>query len=159
REGAQLAASLHRRWPSRHRSESGVLDVGGAGADEGRHGATGSVTDENRPIPKEATMKTVLITGAGTGFGHEGAMRLALRGFDVIAAVEIYGQVQTLKREAAARGATLRVEKLDVTNEGDRKKALAWNVEILVNNAGVLEGGSVLDVPGSNMRHEFEVNV
>ena len=28
-----------------------------------------------------------------------------------------------------------------------------------MNNAGVLEGGSVLDIPGSNMRHEFEVNV
>ena len=104
-------------------------------------------------------MKKVLITGAGTGFGHEVAMRLALKGFDVIAAVEIYAQIQTLKREAAARGVTLRVEKLDVTNEGDRKKALAWNIEILVNNAGVLEGGSVLDIPGSNMRHEFEVNV
>src|SRR5271155_522444 len=104
-------------------------------------------------------MKKVLITGAGTGFGHEAAMRLALKGFDVIAAVEIYAQVQTLKREAAARGVTMRVEKLHVTNEGDRKKALAWNIEILVNNAGVLEGGSVLDIPGSNMRHEFEVNV
>jgi NAD(P)-dependent dehydrogenase (short-subunit alcohol dehydrogenase family) len=104
-------------------------------------------------------MKKVLITGAGTGFGHEVAMRLALKGFDVIAAVEIYGQVQTLKREATVRGVTLRVEKLDVTNDGDRKKALAWNIEILVNNAGVLEGGSVLDIPASNMRHEFEVNV
>src|SRR5271170_4445139 len=104
-------------------------------------------------------MKKVLITGAATGFGHEVAMRLALKGFDVIAAVEIYAQVQTLKREAAARGATLRVEKLDVTNDGDRRKALAWNIEILVNNAGVLEGGSVLDIPASNMRREFEVNV
>src|SRR5271156_1112219 len=104
-------------------------------------------------------MKKVLITGAGTGFGHEVAMRLALKGFNVIAAVEIYAQVQTLKREAAARGATLQVEKLDVTNDGDRKKALARNIEILVNNAGVLEGGSVLDIPGPNMRHEFEVNV
>jgi NAD(P)-dependent dehydrogenase (short-subunit alcohol dehydrogenase family) len=104
-------------------------------------------------------MNKVLITGAGTGFGHEVAMRLGLKGFDVIAAVEIYAQVQTLKREAAARGVTLRVEKLDVTNEGDRKKAPAWNIEILVNNAGVLEGGSVVDIPASNMRHEFEVNV
>jgi NAD(P)-dependent dehydrogenase (short-subunit alcohol dehydrogenase family) len=104
-------------------------------------------------------MKKVLITGAGTGFGHEVAMRLAEKGFEVIAAVEVYAQVQTLKREAAARGVTLLVEKLDVTNEGDRKKALAWNIEILVNNAGVLEGGSVLDIPGANMRHEFEVNV
>lgn len=104
-------------------------------------------------------MKTVLITGAGTGFGHEVAMRLAEKGFDVIAAVQIYAQVQPLKRQAVARGVTLRVEKLDVTNEGDRRKALGWNVEILVNNAGVLEGGSVVDIPGANMRHEFEVNV
>jgi NAD(P)-dependent dehydrogenase (short-subunit alcohol dehydrogenase family) len=104
-------------------------------------------------------MKKVLITGAGTGFGYEVAMRLAEKGFDVIAAVEIYAQVQTLKREAAARGVSLTVEKLDVTNDGDRRKALAWNVEILVNNAGVLEGGSVVDVPALNMRNEFEVNV
>ena len=104
-------------------------------------------------------MKTVLITGAGTGFGHEVAMRLAKKGFDVIAAVEIYAQVQTLKRQAAARGVRLQVEKLDVTDEGDRRKALKWNVEILVNNAGVLEGGSVVDIPELNIRREFEVNV
>jgi NAD(P)-dependent dehydrogenase (short-subunit alcohol dehydrogenase family) len=104
-------------------------------------------------------MKKVLITGAGTGFGHEVAMRLAAKGFEVIAAVEIYAQVQTLKRQAAARGVSLQVEKLDVTDAGDRHKALAWNVEILVNNAGVLEGGSVLDIPAINMRREFEVNV
>jgi len=104
-------------------------------------------------------VKTVLITGAGTGFGKEVSFRLAEKGFNVIASVEIYAQVQPMKREAAARGVTLRVEKLDVTNEGDRKKALAWGVEILVNNAGVLEGGSVADIPGANMRNEFEVNV
>jgi NAD(P)-dependent dehydrogenase (short-subunit alcohol dehydrogenase family) len=104
-------------------------------------------------------MKTVLITGAGTGFGHEVAMRLAEKGFDVIAAVEIYAQVQTLKRQAAARGVSLQVEKLDVTDEGDRRQALTWDVEILVNNAGVLEGGSVVDIPALNIRREFEVNV
>ena len=104
-------------------------------------------------------MKKVLITGSGTGFGHEVAMRMAQKGFDVVAAVEIYAQVQTLKREAAARGVSLQVEKLDVTNDGDRRKALAWNVDILVNNAGVLEGGSVVDIPALNIRREFEVNV
>src|SRR3974390_1450885 len=104
-------------------------------------------------------MKTVLITGAGTGFGHEVSMRMAKKGFDVIAAVEIYAQVQTLKREAAARGVSLRVEKLDVTDDGDRRKALAWNVEILVNNAGLLEGGTVVDIPALNRRREVEVNV
>ena len=106
-----------------------------------------------------SALRKVLITGAGTGFGHEAAMRLAEKGFAVIAAVEIYAQVQTLKRQAAARGVTLQVEKLDVTNDGDRRKALDWGVEILVNNAGVGEGGSTVDIPASNIRHQFEVNV
>jgi NAD(P)-dependent dehydrogenase (short-subunit alcohol dehydrogenase family) len=104
-------------------------------------------------------LKKVLITGAGTGFGHEAAMRLAEKGFDVIAGVEIYAQVQTMKRQAKERGVTLQVEKLDVTNDGDRRKALDWGVEILVNNAGVGEGGSTVDIPASNIRHQFEVNV
>src|SRR5580698_6409182 len=108
---------------------------------------------------KEEQMNKVLITGAGTGFGHEAAMRLAAKGFHVTATVEIWAQVQTLKRQAAERGVTLHVEKLDVTNDGDRKKALGWDIEILVNNAGVLEGGSVLDIPAENMRNQFEVNV
>ena len=104
-------------------------------------------------------LNKVLITGAGTGFGYEVAMRLAEKGFDVVAAVEIYGQMQTLKRQAAERGVTLQVEKLDVTDDGDRRKALDWGVEILVNNAGVGEGGSTVDIPAANIRHQFEVNV
>src|ERR1700758_2631362 len=104
-------------------------------------------------------MKRVLITGAGTGFGHEVAMRLAAKGFDVVASVEIYAQVQTLKRQAADRGVTLQVEKLDVTNDGDRRKALGWDVEILVNNAGVGDGGATVDIPAANIRNEWEVNV
>lgn len=106
-----------------------------------------------------AALKKVLITGAGTGFGYEVALRLAEKGFDVVAAVEIYGQMQTLKRQAAQRGVTLQVEKLDVTNDGDRRKALDWGIEILINNAGIGEGGSTVDIPGENIRHQFEVNV
>ncbi len=43
-------------------------------------------------------MKNVLITGAGTSFGFKAAMRLAAKGFNVMAAVEIYAQVMLLKR-------------------------------------------------------------
>lgn len=68
-------------------------------------------------------------------------------------------QVMPLKREAAEWSVSLRVQKLDVTNDGDRRKALGGEVEILVNKAGVLEGGPVLNIPGANMRNEFEVNV
>lgn len=86
-------------------------------------------------------------------------MRLAGKGFDVVAGVEIWSQVQTLKQQATERGVTLQVEKMDVTNDGDRRKALSWNVEILVNNAGVGEGGAIVDIPAANVRNQFEVNL
>ncbi len=86
-------------------------------------------------------------------------MRLAAKGFDVISSVEVYAQVQTLKRQATQREVSLTVEKLDVTDHSDRRKALDWGVEILVNNAGVGEGGATVDIPAANIRHQFEVNV
>ncbi|MFT8346472.1 SDR family oxidoreductase [Gluconobacter oxydans] len=104
-------------------------------------------------------MKTILITGAGTGFGHEVALRLAAKGFDVIAGVEIAAQVHAVTEDAKKRGVFLRVEKLDVTCEGDRQKAADWDVDILLNNAGISEGGSVADIPAENLRRQYEVNI
>ncbi|KXV72069.1 SDR family oxidoreductase [Acetobacter cerevisiae] len=104
-------------------------------------------------------MTTVLITGAGTGFGREVALRLAAEGFDVIAGVEIAPQVYELSEEARSRNVTLQVEKLDVTHEGDRQKAEDWDVDILLNNAGISEGGAVADIPAKNLRRQYEVNI
>ena len=104
-------------------------------------------------------MTKVLITGAGTGFGNEIALRLAAQGFDVIAGVEIIAQVQAVKEQAKSRGVALRVEKLDVTNEDDRQKAWHWDIDVLLNNAGISEGGSMADIPAENLRHQLEVNL
>ena len=104
-------------------------------------------------------MTKVLVTGAGTGFGNEIALRLAAQGFDVIAGVEIIAQVQTVREQAKSRGVTLRVEKLDVTNEDDRQKAGHWDIDVLLNNAGISEGGSMADIPAENLRHQLEVNL
>ena len=104
-------------------------------------------------------MTKVLVTGAGTGFGNEIALRLAAQGFDVIAGVEIIAQVQAVKKQAKSRGVALRVEKLDVTNEDDRQKAWHWDIDVLLNNAGISEGGSMADIPAENLRHQLEVNL
>jgi hypothetical protein len=101
----------------------------------------------------------ILITGAGSGFGREVALRLSEQGYDVIAGVEIVAQIQSLKEEAAGRGADLRVEKLDVTNPDDRVRAWEWDVAVLLNNAGISEGGSIVDVPEENLYRQFDVNV
>lgn len=104
-------------------------------------------------------MPVILITGAATGFGAETALRLAALGHEVIAAVQVPAQVYALEQEAKRRGVDLRIETLDVTSEGERRKAASWNVEVLLNNAGISEGGSVVDIPEENLRRQYEVNV
>jgi NAD(P)-dependent dehydrogenase (short-subunit alcohol dehydrogenase family) len=104
-------------------------------------------------------MTTVLITGAGSGLNNGAALELAKRGCDVIACVEIYPQVRSLELQAKAQGVTLRIEKLDITKEGDRRRAMLWDIDVLVNGAGIIEGGAIVDIPAENMRRQFEVNV
>lgn len=103
--------------------------------------------------------QTVLITGAGTGFGKNIAFALAEKGIPVIATVEVMSQVSALEQEARERGVTMQIEKLDVTNAKDREKAWTWDIDVLVNNAAVKEGGSLVDIPEENLRHQFEANV
>jgi len=66
-------------------------------------------------------------------------LELAARGHDVIAAVEICPQVRALELQAKERGVNLRIEKIDVTEEGDRRRAMSWGIDVLVNGAGIIE--------------------
>ncbi|MBB5645057.1 SDR family oxidoreductase [Pedobacter cryoconitis] len=104
-------------------------------------------------------MAKILITGAGSGFAREAALRLAEKGNSVIATVEIVAQIAGLKKEAEDRGIDLQVEKLDVTNSDDHIKAWKWDIDVLLNNAGISEGGSAVDIPLDKVRRQFEVNV
>ena len=100
-----------------------------------------------------------LITGAGSGFGKNIAFKMAKDGYDVIATVEVMSQISVLEKEAKDQGIHLKIEKLDVTNPKDRKKAWEWDVDVLLNNAGIKEGGAVADIPEEYLRNQFEVNV
>lgn len=102
--------------------------------------------------------ETILITGAGTGFGKNIAFRLAEMGYDVIAGVEVMSQVSALEQEVREKDLEIRLEQLDVTNPKDREKAWGWDIDILVNNAGIKEGGSLVDIPEENLRRQIEVN-
>jgi short-subunit dehydrogenase len=98
--------------------------------------------------------KTVLITGAGSGFGKGAALALAGRGHHVIATTETEDQARALRAEAPQ----LTVEKIDITS-ADVEKAAAWDVDVLINNAGAGQTGPMADVPLDRVRHLFEVNV
>ena len=103
--------------------------------------------------------KTILITGAATGFGRSTAFALAHAGHRVIAGVQIWPQVSELNAAARAEGVELEVIKLDLTSEVDRAHAWKSEVDVLVNNAGVMQSGSMADIPMWAVREVFETNV
>ena len=104
--------------------------------------------------------KTILITGAGSGFGEAAALGLAKRGHTVIATTQISPQVAALRRKAAELDlGRLRVEKLDLFDRYDVALAQTWDIDVLWNNAGLGESGPVSEIPVDLVRHNYEVNV
>ena len=103
--------------------------------------------------------KTILVTGAASGFGRGVGWSLAKRGHDVIAGCQIWPQVWELRQAAKAEGVRMQVIKLDVLSDIDRAKALGHEIDVLVNNAGIMESGPMIELPMSVFRSVFETNV
>lgn len=104
--------------------------------------------------------KTILITGAASGFGKIAAFELAKRGHKVIATTQVYPQMSDLIREAKENGIELIVDKLDVTNPRDIAYVYKkYDIDVLISNAGIMEGGPIAEQPLDLIRSMFEVNV
>jgi len=103
--------------------------------------------------------KTILITGAGTGIGKDAAFALAQRGHRVLATTQSESQADSLKAEATTRQVVLEVFKLDITAESDRERIAAFPLDVLINNAGMGESGSLAEVDMQRVRKIFEVNL
>lgn len=106
--------------------------------------------------------KTILITGAGSGFAEAAAIGMAQAGHRIIATVQISPQVTPLREKAEALGLTnLEVLKLDLLDPYDMAsiQKLAPEVDVLWSNAGVGEAGPVFEIPLDLVRRNYEVNV
>lgn len=101
----------------------------------------------------------ILITGASSGFGRGAAIELARRGHKVVAAAETWPQVRSLREEAASAGVELDVIKLNLLDDIDIAHAASYDLDVLVLNAGVMESGSIIDIPLERVRQSFEINV
>src|SRR5512138_1130063 len=99
--------------------------------------------------------KTVLITGAGSGFGRGAAVELARRGHKVVAAVLNDRQAADLSKTEPK----LIVVKIDITDAKDIGKVDQWNLDVFVANAAIGQTGPLSLIPLERLRAVFEVNV
>ena len=103
--------------------------------------------------------KTILITGSGSGIGKAVALVLAQKGHRVLATTHHKADAEELNDSAAENKISLQSFVLDVTNAKDREKILEYDIDVLINNAGIGETGSLAEIPFDKVRHTFEVNV
>ena len=108
--------------------------------------------------------KTILITGASTGFGRDTAETLTREGHRVFASSrDIAGRNKS--HADALRGKDINVVELDVTNNKSVESAVsnvlsqAGRIDVLVNNAGIASAGVSEAFTPEQVRELFEVNV
>ena len=104
--------------------------------------------------------RTALVTGANRGIGLEAARQLGEAGLDVVLTAR-----DADAGRAAAAALDARFEQLDVASDESVRECAARldrdgiEVDVLVNNAGVLLSGGILEVDDALVRETLETNL
>jgi NAD(P)-dependent dehydrogenase (short-subunit alcohol dehydrogenase family) len=102
--------------------------------------------------PIDLSTSTALVTGANRGFGRHLAEQLVARGAKVYAGA---------RRPETVELAGVTPIQLDITDSASvaAAAAAASDVTVLINNAGIGTGASVLSGPIADVRREFDTHV
>ncbi len=108
---------------------------------------------------KNNSKKVALVTGASAGMGKNFCLRLIREGFTV------YGAARRTALMADIAAAGGHILAMDVTDEESMVRGVGellrneGRIDVLVNNAGYGAYGAIEDVPLSEARRQFEVNL
>ncbi len=103
--------------------------------------------------------KVALVTGASSGIGKDTAIILKQNGYTVYGAARRTDKMEDLKKLG------IKILKMDVTDDTSMVTGIQeiitneGRIDVLVNNAGYGSYGAVEDVPISEAKYQFEVNV
>src|SRR5690349_11235995 len=103
--------------------------------------------------------KVALVTGASSGIGEATALKLQALGYTTYAAARRVQRMEHLTKSG------IRPLAMDVTDEESMQSGIKQilaeqgRIDVLVNNAGYGSYGALEDVPMSEARNQFEVNV
>jgi NAD(P)-dependent dehydrogenase (short-subunit alcohol dehydrogenase family) len=107
----------------------------------------------------------VLITGTSSGFGYLFSVALAKHGYQVMASMRDLERSQNLKTLIEKEKLeNIEIIKLDVTQLDEVKEAVSdiinrvGHIDVLINNAGYVEGGFAEELTIEDYRNQFETN-
>ncbi|KAF5302599.1 hypothetical protein FQA39_LY10217 [Lamprigera yunnana] len=114
---------------------------------------------------KSLVGKTVLITGGAGGLGQELAVKLAHLKSKVIVWDVDEAAIQKLQTRFETEGLGVHTHVVDVTDRlsvykhADLIKSEIGPVHILINNAGIVSGHTIMNIPDETIEKTFQVNV
>jgi NAD(P)-dependent dehydrogenase (short-subunit alcohol dehydrogenase family) len=110
--------------------------------------------------------RSILITGSSSGIGRATAERFAARGWQVFATMRNPDAGAALRARAAEAGWRLTTPPLDVTSDESVVAATAGvlretggRLDVLINNAGYYQFGSLEETTTAELRAQLETNV
>jgi short-subunit dehydrogenase len=105
-----------------------------------------------------------LVTGASAGIGRELAREFAAHGFDLVVVARRRSRLAALKRELeSGHGISVRVMEADLLDPAApaalRGRLARLPIDVLVNNAGTLEGGPFAEMDPERVAQMLRLNV
>ena len=114
---------------------------------------------------KDLKNKNCFITGAANGIGRSFALALAREGMNLFITDIDMENLEEVKIEIEKIGAKVVITKCDVTKFEDFQKnakqfySELGNVDLLINNAGIVIGGSIFEITLEDWRELLDVNL
>ena len=106
---------------------------------------------------KDDNMKKILYTGASSGIAREVIKRIKHKYF-IYVGVHTEKQLE-LQKEKYKKAKNIKVIKLDLLNNKDLEKIKKLDIDILISNAAIGHGGSLIEIPLNKIKQTYEVNV
>lgn len=100
----------------------------------------------------------VLITGAASGIGYDTGLKLADLGYHVFLTTENDKQLELLKEKVKDYN-NIGTFRLDLTKKEDRNILENFDLDILISNAAIDQGGSIIDIDLKKIKECYDVNL
>ena len=102
-------------------------------------------------------MKKILYTGASGGIARE-VIKSIKNKYYIYVGVHTEKQLE-LQKEKYKNNKNIEVIKLDLLNKNDIEKIKTLDIDILISNAAIGHGGSLIEIPINKIKETYEVNI
>ncbi len=120
---------------------------------------------ENTGDPGELGGRAALVTGGGTGIGRAAALALAAKGASVLVVGRRLRYLDAVVRDIRSGGGAAEALRADLRRPQDCRRSVDrvrrrfGRLDVLVNNAGVYDGGRLDEMSLERWRHVLDTNL